>query len=152
MYVCSFWRQLVSRQLYVSLTHAGMVSVCADIILRPIIYSAILCQIGQAPLTHDTSSMGDASVFPTQIPMIASRSYDTAQLSRKSVLVPVLTGRLVEVFNILDTPKVRARFLLSDRACPMRNILGSDMLVRYAYDSTIFSSESSTVPRDIPYP
>ena len=114
-------------------------------------YSAIVCHIGPAPLTHETSSMADPSALPTHIPIMASLWYDTAQLSLKSVLVPVFTGSSIDELRILDIPKVFARFFGSLRAFSIRKIFGSSVSMRRLYDSTIFSSESSTVPRDIPY-
>lgn len=76
-----------------------------------IIYSAIPRQIGPAPLTPETSHIGDPSLLPTQTPMIASGEYERVQLSRKSVLVPVFTGRGILVPSMLDIPNVLDRFL-----------------------------------------
>lgn len=87
-----------------------------------IIYSAIPCQIGPAQLTPDTSHMGDPSLLPTQTPMIAFGEYDIVQLSRKSVLVPVFTGRGILVLRILDIPNVLDRFLESESICPICQI------------------------------
>lgn len=95
--------------------------------------------------------MGEPSALPTQIPMIASLWYDNAQLSLKSVLVPVLTGSPMDEFRMLDIPNVFARFCGSLKAFSIRKIFGSSVSMNMAYASTIFSSESSTVPRDMPY-
>jgi hypothetical protein len=82
---------------------------------REIIYSAIVCHSGHAQLTPDTSIIGLASLFPTQIQMIASSVYEMAQLSLNSVLVPVFTGIGRDAFRMLDIPKVRERLFGSLR-------------------------------------
>ncbi len=78
--------------------------------------------------------------------------YHMTQLSLKSVLVPVFTARGTEVFRILEIPKVRARLPALDSISNRRNFSLLLISRRVLYPVTIFSSESSTVQRDMPYP
>jgi hypothetical protein len=96
-----------------------------DMSLFFIIYSVMLCQIGHAPLTHDTSPIGDPSVLPTQTHTTASLLYQIVQLSRKSVLVPVFTGIGILVERILDIPNVLDRFLGSLSISAICQVSGS---------------------------
>ena len=75
-----------------------------------------------------------------------------AQLSRKSVLVPVFTARGIDVFRILEIPKVRARLFAFESISNRRNFSLLFISKRVLYPATIFSSESSTPQREIPYP
>ena len=138
--------------MYVSYTHWGIIFFVFWIIHRDTMYSAILCQIGHAPLTPETSFILDPFGFQTQTPMIASLCQDTTQLSRKSVLVPVLTGRGVDVLRILEIPNVMALFFGSERTVLMRKISFSFFHVKKRNASTTFSRDVSSVQRTMPYP
>src|SRR3972149_2736005 len=50
------------------------------------------CQIGPAPDTPVTFTIGALSALPTHTPTARSGVYPTVQLSRKSVVVPVLAA------------------------------------------------------------
>ena len=52
------------------------------------------CMMGAAPVTPETSRMGAPLKLPTQTPTVNSGVKAMHQLSRKSVLVPVLQATL----------------------------------------------------------
>jgi|GEM_PF-5839430 len=64
---------------------------------------------------QETSIMDELSLFPTHIPITISFVYQIAQLSRKSVLVPVFTGIGMDVLSMLDIQNVFALFRSSER-------------------------------------
>ena len=70
---------------------------------------------GAAPVTPDTSHIGAPSALPTHTPTVYREVKPTAQLSRMSLLVPVLTALKLRVASTLSKPKVRVRALLSAR-------------------------------------
>jgi hypothetical protein len=74
-----------------------------------------LVQNGAAPLTPETSRIAEASKFPTQTPAVNSGVYAMAQLSRKLVLVPVLTATGKSNRSHEFIPKVSPRASLSLR-------------------------------------
>src|SRR5690606_41956634 len=77
-------------------------------------------QIGPAPVTPVTLSMGELSVLPTHTPTAISVVKPIVQLSRKSLVVPVFApagyGGLIGVFS----PKPGMRATLSDRMLCIR--------------------------------
>ncbi len=87
--------------------------------------------MGHAPLTPDTSHIGEPSVLPTHTHTIASGVYPIVQLSLKSVLVPVFTGIAILVPSILDIPNVLDRFLGSLSISAICQLSGSVRLVRF---------------------
>src|SRR6186997_1323797 len=77
-------------------------------------YAITACRIGAAPVTPETSRIGVPSKFPTHTPTVNSGVYPIAQLSRKSVLVPVLhaTGKLKRNEEFRPKDCVRAELSL----------------------------------------
>ena len=74
----------------------------------------MLWRIGPAPVTPETSRIGEPSKFPTQTPTVNSGVKPIVQLSRKSVLVPVLqaTGKSKRRAELIPNARVRAELSL----------------------------------------
>ena len=54
-------------------------------------------QIGEAPVIPEAilGFIGELSLFPTQTPIVSELVYPTVQLSRLSLVVPVLTATVL---------------------------------------------------------
>ncbi len=77
-----------------------------------------VCMIGAAPVTPETSRIGEPSKFPTHTPTVNSGVKPIAQLSRKSELVPVLhaTGKSNRKADCIPNEIARAGLSLSTSA------------------------------------
>src|SRR5262245_56938383 len=71
--------------------------------------SMISSQAGAAPLTPLTSCIASPEKFPTQTPTVYRLENPTHQLSRMSLLVPVLTALQNRVARALSSPNVALR-------------------------------------------
>ena len=69
----------------------------------------MVSQTGAAPVTPETRCIASPSKFPTQTPTVYSLLKPMHQLSRMSLLVPVLTALQKRVTSGLSRPKVTAR-------------------------------------------
>ena len=77
-------------------------------------------QIGPAPLTPVTSTIGVLSALPTHTPTTRFGVKPITQLSRKSVVVPVLAAAGRPMLSALFGPKPRSRAELSLRILLIR--------------------------------
>ena len=75
----------------------------------------ISSQIGAAPDTPLTFFIGSPEKFPTQTPTVYFSEYPRHQLSRMSLLVPVLTAVQNRVDKGFSSPKVALRASRSER-------------------------------------
>ena len=88
----------------------------------------ISTQMGAEPDIPLTFHIGSPEKFPTHTPTVYFSEYPMHQLSRISLLVPVLTAVQKRVASGLSRPKVVLRASLSDRmsdirkAAPFENI------------------------------
>ena len=75
---------------------------------------------GAAPLTPLTFHMEAPEKLPIQTPTVYRSEYPTHQLSRMSLLVPVLTAVQKRVASGFSRPNVSARLSRSDRMSDTR--------------------------------
>jgi len=77
--------------------------------------SMVACQIGPAPSTPETLAIGRLSALPTQTPTARSGVAPSVQLSRKPVVVPVLTAAFTGNVSEALGPKPGSRASASAR-------------------------------------
>src|SRR3990172_3109051 len=90
---------------------------------------------GAAPLTPETSHIGVPEKFPTHTPTVYRFEYPTHQLSRMSLLVPVLTAVQKRVASGLSRLKVALRASRSDKISEMMKEASRDITRRGAGSS-----------------
>src|SRR5512147_2133030 len=83
-------------------------------------------QMGAAPLTPETFHMAAPEKLPTHTPTVYRSEYPTHQLSRMSLLVPVLTAVQYLVASGLSRVKVALRASRSDRMSEIINAVSRE--------------------------
>src|SRR3989338_4038854 len=93
------------------------------------IIDIILFQIGAAPVIPDTTfDIRVLSLFPTHVATKKFGVNPSVQLSRKSLVVPVLTDTVLPLMlRKLPVPKAIARAPLSDKICEIKKAVSFEI-------------------------